>query len=535
MKKLIFTILGVLIFSCPVFFGSGLFAQEIPQKISYQGKLLESGVAVNGTKSITFSIGSWNETHSNVQVTDGLYSVTLGETTPIPTNIFDNSSSVSLQIKVEGTTLSPTTEILSVPYAYKAEKAVTAETASNVFSGNYNDLTNLPTSFDDADASPTNELQTLSVSEHTLSISNGNNVTLPDNVDDADADATNELNTNAILNGTNLEITDAGGTKTVDLSSLSSSFTLPLIDQSYSDNTTAIVIENVGANAGICDFEINNASNMYSVLYAETIGTGGVADFRIDNPNNTADVLYSRTIGDGAAGYFRVDNTNNGSYALKVISNGQAEALNVEMTGNDNAGYFEIDNTSSNYYALYVTTNSTTEKAGKFIGNVYVTGTLTKSSSSFKIDHPLDPKNKYLEHSTISSPDMLNVYNGNIVLDNNGEAIVEMPKWFEVLNKEFRYLLTCIGAYAPVYIAEKISNNSFKIAGGTKGMEVSWQVTGVRQDPYANQNRIQVEVEKSEKEKGHYLHYKEYEQSIEKSIEAVKNPEILEELKGNDK
>jgi len=120
MKRLIFAILGLLIFL-------GTFAQEIPQKISYQGKLFENSVPVNGTKSITFTIGSWSETHSSVQVSDGLYSVTLGETTPIPVSVFNNSSSVSLQISVESTTLSPQTEILSVAYAFKSEKSVDAE------------------------------------------------------------------------------------------------------------------------------------------------------------------------------------------------------------------------------------------------------------------------------------------------------------------------------------------------------------------------------------------------------------------------
>ena len=60
-----------------------LSAQEIPLKISYQGKLLESGAPVSGTKSMTFTIGTWTETHSNVEVNEGLYSVTLGSIIPI--------------------------------------------------------------------------------------------------------------------------------------------------------------------------------------------------------------------------------------------------------------------------------------------------------------------------------------------------------------------------------------------------------------------------------------------------------------------
>ena len=47
-----------------------------------------------------------------------------------------------------------------------------------------------------------------------------NYVDMNDDVDDADADASNELNTSVNLNATTLEITDAGGTLTTDLSSL---------------------------------------------------------------------------------------------------------------------------------------------------------------------------------------------------------------------------------------------------------------------------------------------------------------------------
>jgi len=90
--------------------------------------------------------------------------------------------------------------------------------------------------------------------------------------------------------------------------------------------------------------------------------------------------------------------------------------------------------------------------------------------------------------------------------DANGQAVVELPDWFEALNKDFRYQLTCIGGYAPVYIAQKISGYQFKIAGGDPGMEVSWMVTGIRQDDWANENRIQVEVEKTSEEKGLYLY-----------------------------
>ena len=105
---------------------------------------------------------------------------------------------------------------------------------------------------------------------------------------------------------------------------------------------------------------------------------------------------------------------------------------------------------------------------------------------------------------------MMNVYNGNVVLDKNGKAVVEMPDWFDALNRNFRYQLTCIGGFAPVYIAQKIKNNRFTIDGGTGGLEVSWQVTGIRRDPFAEANRIKVEVDKSTDEQGKYIHTEAY-------------------------
>jgi hypothetical protein len=162
-------------------------------------------------------------------------------------------------------------------------------------------------------------------------------------------------------------------------------------------------------------------------------------------------------------------------------------------------------------------------------GNLRVGGNLYKGGGSFKIDHPLDPANKFLLHSFVESPDMMNIYNGNVILDKKGRASVMLPEWFQSLNKEFRYQLTCIGGFAPVYIAEKISGNHFKIAGGKPGMEVSWQVTGIRQDPYAVANRIVVEEDKPVYARGYYLHPEVYGQSKDRNIENAPKPSLSEE------
>ena len=149
--------------------------------------------------------------------------------------------------------------------------------------------------------------------------------------------------------------------------------------------------------------------------------------------------------------------------------------------------------------------------AGRFVGNVNISGNLSKGGGGFKIDHPLDPANRYLYHSFVESPDMMNIYNGNATLDANGETLVDLPNWFDALNRDFRYQLTAIGAPGPnLYIADEVSGNRFHIAGGKAGMEVSWQVTGIRRDAFANLNRIPVEEPKVGIERGKYLHPKAF-------------------------
>ena len=169
--------------------------------------------------------------------------------------------------------------------------------------------------------------------------------------------------------------------------------------------------------------------------------------------------------------------------------------------------------------------------AGKFNGDVDVTGMLSKGGGSFKIDHPLDPETRYLYHSFVESPDMKNIYDGNVVTDANGEAMVELPAYFEALNRDFRYQLTVLGTFAQAIVAKKIKDNRFVILTNTPGVEVSWQVTGIRQDGWANKNRIRVEVEKPEQERGYYLHPESFHQPEERGVEWARNPELMKQRK----
>jgi hypothetical protein len=173
---------------------------------------------------------------------------------------------------------------------------------------------------------------------------------------------------------------------------------------------------------------------------------------------------------------------------------------------------FFMDSTATDQLNLYLNLSAASNSTLKITGNVQITGSLSKGSGSFLIDHPQDPANKVLRHSFVESPDMMNVYNGIVVLNANGEAVIELPGYFDSLNKDYKYQLTAVGRYAPVFIKEEIINNKFIVASQNgpidSGIKVSWQVTGVRKDSYAVKNPIiteEIKGQDNDFKKGEYV------------------------------
>ena len=237
------------------------------------------------------------------------------------------------------------------------------------------------------------------------------------------------------------------------------------------------------------------------VIHAEFTGTGA------DDPI----AVYGKSKPGDNWGYGGVFEGGYTGVLGGVNSTGSFSYYGVRGTASggtgSNYGVWGIARDGAFNYAIYgTTTGSGTNWAGYFSGNVNVTGTLSKGGGSFKIDHPLDPQNKYLYHSFVESPDMMNIYNGNVVTDASGYATVTLPEWFEALNKDFRYQLTVIGDFAQAIVAQEIQNNRFTIRTDKPNIKVSWQVTGIRHDKFAEKYRIPVEEDKQGEDVGKYLH-----------------------------
>jgi hypothetical protein len=257
-------------------------------------------------------------------------------------------------------------------------------------------------------------------------------------------------------------------------------------------------------------------------------GTTGVhgsgSQYGVYGASSPGDGVHGETFGAAGSGVAGVNNVGgDGVYGAGgngvIGTSGSAGGVGVGAYNSSTGDALFAENLSGGFAAF-------------FLGDVDVDGNLSKAGGSFKIDHPLDPANKYLYHSFVESPDMMNLYNGNVTLDGNGEAVVPLPEWFQTLNRDFRYQLTCLDGFAPIYVAQRVQGNRFKIAGGKPGMEVSWQVTGVRQDAWANAHRIPVEQEKPEKERGSYLHPELFGAPAEKSLAWARHPETMKRHSG---
>ncbi len=305
----------------------------------------------------------------------------------------------------------------------------------------------------------------------------------------------------------------------------------PVVDvHVVSGNTPTLRLEQNGSS-GFTPQTWDVAGNEAN-LFIRDVTNGSTLPFRIrpGAPSDALHIVASGNIGIGTSApeqALHVRRTNAATTRV-LIENANASAQNIGLRLDNNAaaavdgwdftaalnGNFQISRVGSGITELAITAANGNITTG---ANLNVTGTLTKGGGAFRIDHPLDPENRYLQHSFVESPVMLNIYDGRVELDADGRAVVALPEWFEALNRDYRYQLTPIGAPAPgLYVAREVAEGSFEIAGGSPGQAITWQLTGTRRDPYAEANRIEVESWKPQEIRGSYLHPAAYGQPLER-------------------
>jgi hypothetical protein len=185
-----------------------------------------------------------------------------------------------------------------------------------------------------------------------------------------------------------------------------------------------------------------------------------------------------------------------------------------------------IYSTASSAYGVYAS-----EPSGGAGHAVYASGTLAATGTkSFQIDHPLSPETHYLNHFCTEGPEPLQRLLGARSITGRATAKpwVQLPPYFESINRDFRYQLTVIDGsdeFVLAKVVRKIQNNQFVIRTSKPFVEVSWRVEAVRNDLWVQRYGFQTEQEKEDEIKGRYLHPELYGQPKERGIHYRPEPE----------
>ncbi|HEY0701619.1 MAG TPA: hypothetical protein VGD60_02530 [Candidatus Acidoferrales bacterium] len=539
-------------------------AISVPRLVQFNGTLKDVAARpVAGVASVSFAIYAeqdggtalWSETQNVLADSNGHYNVLLGSATSngVPAELFGTGQSRWLGITVARQPEMARVMMASVPYALKAadadtlgglpasEYVTTRSLAARSSVGATNGTPILaapqvavggPTPFATPTGSGTTNFIPIwtssSVLANSLLFQTGGNV----GINTTTPAETLDVNGNSIFRGSFQLPPGHPATSASGFESHSFQFQA----SSFNSGTAKSTTQSFGFRAEPLN---NNTSNPSAVLDLFFIPNGG-SSFQ-----NTG-VSFSAA-GVTSAPSLQLTSNSSTPNTLLTLSNNSTtihDAINIDFnpvtaTGatvpaarwsveddGDDSAYmtFGIRNMGSVSNGLKNVISVDSYDETTFAGNVFILGTLSKVSGSFKIDDPIDPAGKYLSHSFVESPDMMNIYNGNAVLDGHGQAVIQMPEWFGALNQDFRYTLTAIGTAAPkLHIAEEMRDNRFTIAGGKKGQKVSWQVTGIRHDAYAEAHRIPTEEMKPPNEQGYYITPELFGAGPDKSIMAVRH------------
>jgi hypothetical protein len=178
---------------------------------------------------------------------------------------------------------------------------------------------------------------------------------------------------------------------------------------------------------------------------------------------------------------------------LEITEEETTDAIAILDSTNSNTKYFSIqgDNGECNINNpagdLVLQRGGTTRLTCTSSG-VAVNGALSKSSGSFKIDHPLKPDTHHLVHSFVEGPQADNLYRGVIEL-NNGKATIDLDEWFGMtpgtflaLNRDIQAFVNNADTWDLVRAKVMGSQLIIDCQNPDSNAEVSWLVIGERQD-----------------------------------------------------
>jgi hypothetical protein len=399
----------------------------VPPVVKFGGTLTDvNGKPVTGTVGVTFSLykesqggaALWVETQNLTLDKTGHYTAMLGSTTSqgIPADVFASGEARWLGVQAQGQTEQPRTLLMSVPYALKALDAETvgglppsafvkAAAPGGASSANLNTPGAAITGTGTANhitkwLSPT-KLGNSNIFDGSAG-KVGIGTTAPG--------ATLDVNGTAVIRS-NATVDGSLGAGPITATSSSSGGTGVYANAGSSGGSNGIIA--IGAT-GLAGYTSVAGSIALYGNGGNSTGSNGVVGYGATGVagNSTITGSYG-TYGSGSTGVWG-NSTGTGANvgvlglgATGVSGSGDTwGVLGESSSPNGSGGGFGNSSTGD---ALF-TYNQSGGYAAFFDGDVDVDGNLSKAGGSFKIDHPLDPANKYLYHSFVESPDMMNVY-----------------------------------------------------------------------------------------------------------------------------
>ena len=203
--------------------------------------------------------------------------------------------------------------------------------------------------------------------------------------------------------------------------------------------------------------------------------------------------------------YTTISFSNSVAYSYFRLVCEDIEAINSytdPLTGNTSYSYYSVYIGEFKIYTLHpdIYYNNANVGIGTIspahpldvVGNINCTGTLSKGSGSFKIDHPLaNMSNTHnLYHSFIEGPQADLIYRGKVDLENGGasinlDTVSKMTSGtFEALNRNVQ----CFTSNESDWDAVKgsVSGNTLTIScqNASSAANVSWLVIGERKDKH---------------------------------------------------
>lgn len=293
---------------------------------------------------------------------------------------------------------------------------------------------------------------------------------------------------------------------------------------------------NSGPNVGGSFLCYGTTGTAIRGIASATTGQSDGAYLEVAGPSSYGVYCWQKAgSGTNFAGYFLADSdfaiacygrstatsgsTRGGAFSCESTA-GRAVSANAGAgTGTTYGGYFTSDSVSGRGLFGWATSTTAGSTPYGVIGQcstatsgfaVFASGDMGATGvKPFRIDHPIDPENKYLLHYASESPFPQNFYNGNVTTDDSGYAWVKLPDYFAEINANYKYQLTVIDEgdhdeFICAKVVQKIRGNKFRIRTNLPNIEVSWEVKADRNDQRIRSIRPTDVQEKLAEEKGKY-------------------------------